>query len=190
MAPASPFVDPWLQEGKWSPLNWERRLYARTDNPLHVWRAIEICHSERPTPSTGGYPDWVYAYLGKVAERVHALYLKQADGAVENLGADIAELLEFKPAGQGHRTNALVEWDRSRIREGLAREVARRLHENSALTIAQACSNVSEDHEAHHAAYLRAKQAGGAGVPSQHELPVSAEVVEDAYREWRDVFDL
>ena len=179
MAPHSPFVDPWLKDGKASPLDRERRLYKRTDNPVHVWRAIEICHSERPTPWTGGYPDWVYEYLATMAEGVHALYLKHANGAVVNLDADVAELLGFKSTGQGRRTNALVEWDRSRTRQRLALEVARRLRMDPGLTIAQACSDVSVDHDANHDPAPACR--------SDHERRVSAEVIEDAYREWRDV---
>ncbi|HVH27471.1 MAG TPA: hypothetical protein VM818_11945 [Vicinamibacterales bacterium] len=73
------FEDPWFREGKTtSPLDWERRMHEQTKNPIHVWRAYQIC-SELMRGWGGDYrceslPDWVLEYFDAAASAIEELF--------------------------------------------------------------------------------------------------------------------
>ena len=72
-----PFEDPWLRAGKLgSPLDFERRMYEQTKNPIHVWRAYEICSDLMRGGVFGcdALPTWVLDHFDHIVEIVREFY--------------------------------------------------------------------------------------------------------------------
>src|SRR5262245_38630116 len=102
-----PFEDPWFRQGKrMSPLDFERRLYEETGNPLHVLRALQIC-SELMRGGVYGsdsLPEWILDYLDKAIGEVQELW--NEPDQQKGVPVKIAEIFGFKRAGQGVRDTA------------------------------------------------------------------------------------
>jgi hypothetical protein len=63
------FEDPWLKKQHPSPIEYERRMYERTSNPIHVLRAYQICRElmEPPGRLCDTLPDWLFQYFDTIA---------------------------------------------------------------------------------------------------------------------------
>jgi hypothetical protein len=122
-----PFTDPWFREGKTnSPLDFERRQYEQTKNPVHVWRGYQICRECR----CESLPHWILDYLDAVASAVMELRIRFEDGPIKQLPAQIADIFGFQRAGQGVRDTAFSEVDRRFRDQGLAITVRRLIRTN------------------------------------------------------------
>jgi hypothetical protein len=113
------FEDPWFREGQTkSPLDWERRMFEQTGNPLHVWRAYEICSElmRGGVFHSDSLPSWVLDYFDTVLDAIRELYYENYDGKVTatEMGARLMEALKIKAAGQGVRSTAFSK-DRLRV---------------------------------------------------------------------------
>lgn len=97
-----PFEDPWLREGKISPLEWERRMFQKTENALHAWRALAICASIRRHDAArcDTLPPWLLEYVLTSATSFEELIEDEPDDDFPTL---IAIALHFRAKGQGVR---------------------------------------------------------------------------------------
>jgi hypothetical protein len=134
-----PFVDPWLQEGARSPIQWEQRLYEQTRNPIYVWNALRICAQ---LDMGEGLPPWIAEYLSRVADGL----LELDDGRpVPDLGAAVTGVLGLKQAGQGRRTDAYADRERTHRDRTLVLRVRRYLRKNPDAGLMTAFAHVAED---------------------------------------------
>lgn len=120
-----PFEDPWFREGKTtSPLDFERRMYEQTKNPLHVWRAYQICRDV----GGGSFPEWVLEYFDTATTTIQMLYGGDFEAQDAPLLQTIADVFGFKRAGQGVRQTAFSAFDlehRDLMLAGLVRRAIR-----------------------------------------------------------------
>ena len=108
-----PFDDPWLRAGKISPLEFERRQYAQTRNPIYVVRGYQIC-SELTRGDDGAItlPDWIREDFDHFASTVQDLFGEHVDDRpIPDLVSTLADALDFKEPGRGVRTDAFTEWN-------------------------------------------------------------------------------
>ncbi len=107
-----PFDDPWLRAGKFSPLEFERRLYTQTGNAIHVIRGYQIC-SEQTRGDDGAItlPDWIGGTLITSRPR-SGIFGEQVDEMrpIPDLVSTLAATLDFKQPGRGVRTDAFTDW--------------------------------------------------------------------------------
>jgi hypothetical protein len=162
---AMPFEDPWFRDGKtMSPLDWERRMYERTKNPLHAWRAYQIC-SELMRGGIYGcdsLPEWVLDYFDATTLVIQDLFNESFDG---NVPQRIADGFGFKRAGQGVRATAFTNFDLEHRDLMLATDVRRLVN----------------------AQPTQSREAVIADVAERHGL--SIETVWDAWTTWRDFLE-
>jgi len=130
-----PFEDPWLREGQTiSPLDRARRMYAKTENPIHAWRALEICADLMREGVYGcdTLPPWLLDYLMTSVDRIRDIFNEDPDGEVSKR---IAAALGFKPIGRGVRRQAFRDFARDDRDQMLAKKVwrGRRLQPTHAL---------------------------------------------------------
>src|SRR5262249_24792972 len=129
-----PFEDPWLREGKPSPIDECRRLYEETDNPVCLLRAYGICRAlvRQPAPEAqDALPDRVLAPLDSLEEFVRDVSYEPHDP--DALAMRIAQILGFVTrTGQGVRDSAFVQYRRAardrRFTRALCDEITRRPH--------------------------------------------------------------
>jgi hypothetical protein len=114
------FEDPWLLRGQTSPIEFERRMYAKTENPIHVVRVLEICLELQ-----SALPDWVAAYLQqRLINHVKDLF-NEGDAPSGSVPATLAAALGFQKAGQGVRETAYARHSRALRELHLAGRVRR-----------------------------------------------------------------
>jgi hypothetical protein len=186
------FEDHWLREGNFSPLEWERKMYVKTQNSLHVWQCIQICcHQKYKGQGFPGFPDWVIEYLEQFSKVLGELYLEHHYGGIRNLPSKIAAALGFKEQGQGVRATAFSDGDLERRNLRLATKVWRYLREHPGSSALEACTSIAEDYAERAALFARAQKEGRIrGIDLElleHEnVIISEEVIADAWSQWRD----
>jgi hypothetical protein len=113
-----PFVDPWFRQGsKTSPLDFERRMFEATQNPIHAWRALQTCIEA----GCDGLPEWVLAYFRTATAAVQELFID--DGLNAPMPIRLAEALGFKRAGRGVRRDAVERFNQESRDSLLAAEI-------------------------------------------------------------------
>jgi hypothetical protein len=184
-----PFIDPWLQQGNTSPLETERRMYAKTGNAVHVWRAIRICRE--PGTVCDGFPDWVCDYLGNIARGVDDMYRDHEDGRLD-LRSQAAALMGLtRPAG-GARGTAFTDADLAHRNLTLATMVARYLREHPGASPADAFASLAEDQACRAARFEETNAAtmlASCVKPTLHETRISEDAFREAWTGWRDFTD-
>ena len=107
------FKDPWFSEGKQSPLDFERRMYEQTGNPIHVWRAWQMCSDlmRAGVYRCDSLPEWILDYIDRIAatlqERLSESWGKNPDRS--QLATVLMDVIGVVPAGRGVTSNALSE---------------------------------------------------------------------------------
>jgi hypothetical protein len=103
-------------------VEWHRRMYESSNNPLHVWRAYQICSERLRAHLYDGMPLWILAYFDRAAEAVQNLFYEslERDLTKAELGDVMIDALDLKRTGQGVRTDAFS----NRKREARDRDLA------------------------------------------------------------------
>jgi hypothetical protein len=123
------FQDPWFSEGKMSPLDWERRMYEQTKNPLHAWRALQICVALMRGGSYGcdSLPEWMLDYFKTATSGIQEMFGDALDGNDQAITQKLADALGFKRVGQGVRGTAFSNYSLEHrdlmIATGVGREI-------------------------------------------------------------------
>ena len=128
-----PFKDPWLRDGQLdSPIEVHRRVFEKTGDPVHLWRAYEICRelmNATPRPLIETLPEWIFEYLDKVMEWCHKRFNDYPFEKKIDVAGELALLMGFKATGQGTRRTAFSENQINRRNESLASMVGRALED-------------------------------------------------------------
>lgn len=180
------FIDPWLEKGDMSPIDFERRMFEQTKNPMHVWNAVQICSElmfAAPRRIGDGYPDWVYQHLGAVSVRLRDLCFNRPEDAIDNFGAAIADALDLKKAGQGVRRDAFENRKIAWRDQGLASAVWHYLTDHPEASVREACTQLSED------SAQRALRSQAARNGSNTDRPWSEDAYFRAWQAWRQFFE-
>jgi hypothetical protein len=157
-----PFDDPWLRAGKISPLEYERRQYAETRNPIHVVRGYQICSEARDDDGSITIPDWIREYFDHFASTIQELFGEHFDETrpVPDLSNMLADALGFKQPGRGVRTDAFTDWTRHRRDQKLAIRVHREIRLQPTKSITEIVIDLAEvQHVAPETAIWRAWSA-------------------------------
>jgi len=138
-----PFHDPWLHKGQDSPLERERRLYAHTRNPIHVWRALQICSEQRDEDRSAVLPAWIVDYLDTFTGVIQE-WFNERDGDDTGLADHLTAALGFKPAGRGVRDTAFAAWDQAHRDEHLVIEIRRQSRAQPEVSKADIMADLAE----------------------------------------------
>lgn len=194
------FEDPWIREGKSSPIEFERRMYEQTNNPIHAWRAHEICcelmrasaFASSTLPATACIlPAWVISYFETATEGIRQVFNAVGDEMMtdEQMIKGLAEALAFKEAGRGLRRNAFKDCDLEHRRQMLASMVWQRLQGRPNDSIEAIAADVEDQLEEAADSFEERRRNGDISSntpPSAYETRASARTILDAWRDWRE----
>lgn len=101
----------------WSVLEYDRRCYELTKNPIHVWRAYQMCSEMME----GGFvsdplPSWIREYFDGIADVVQQLfgdlYADSGSSAARaRINEQLAAALGLLEIGQGAKSSAFKDHD-------------------------------------------------------------------------------
>jgi hypothetical protein len=185
------FQDPWLAEGKESPLDFERQLFERTGNAICAWRGYEICSELMRAGQINGLPVWILDYLDRFTEEVRELFyagMENTPPPAHAVAARVMAALGLKEIGNSPST-AFSRIHRDRDERSLACMVWQRKLKTPDASLEAIIADLSMEFSERAALFEQLKESGrldASAIASVHERRHSEKKIWNAWSRWKD----